>query len=86
MQRVQIPFDGMGKTPAEAAEFIRPFLKTGEEFDFIIPTQWDWDAINIHHPIGGLMAILNKEDSVRQRYNLTCLSRHGQIAVTATPC
>lgn len=86
MQNVMLTFDGRSKNPKEVVEMIRPFLMTGREFKFIIPAQWEWDALSIFHPSEGMREILNNEDKVSKKYHISYdLQPGGQIAIIAIP-
>ena len=84
---IRLPFDGMAKNTAEVAKMIGDILKIKgrETVDIIVPTQWGWNAVNVLHPVGGVLKILNQDTIISENYYLTCIMRHGEIGVTATP-
>ena len=84
---IRLPFDGMAKNTVEVAKMIGDILKTksGEKVDIIVPRQWDWNHVNVLHPVGGVLKILGQNAAISKKFKLSCLSSYGEIGVTATP-
>ena len=84
---IRLPFDGMAKNTTEVAKMIGDILKAkgGEKVHIIVPTQWAWDLVNVVHPVGGVLTILNQDTVISKNYKLACFRAYGEIGVTATP-
>lgn len=81
---IQFPFDGISKTTYEAAEMISKALKERKEekFDIFFPVYWGLNQISIIHPNGGVLSILDKDETLNYKFGY--LARNGEIGITAT--
>jgi len=85
---IQLPFDGTGKDSNEIARMIGESImeRCEEKIDFLFPVQWAMKAINLLHPHGGVLSILDKDFGNNANYKFTCFARNGEIGITATRC
>ena len=81
---IEIPFDGRGRTPQQAAEIILNLVAKAEEkrIRFLIPVQWSWNWDYLIHPAGGLLEILNCK---AENYTFSCHSVKCRFGVNVTP-
>jgi len=85
---IRLPFDGTAKCCDEVARMVSIALQKQKEerVEIIFPVQWAMSPANIFHPAGGVIAQLDKLESMKKNYKFTGFAKNGELGVTAVRC